>query len=108
MVQPTRMVCCACDAPMLAKSDAAAPAATIHFETICITPAPHALPAGPCAQGLAQPFMGQRIGQAMGMAGSRRIPAGPQDVVERRGCVLNRPSTGSERNGWGRRKTENK
>jgi hypothetical protein len=40
MVQPTRIVCCACDALAPANTEATAPAAKIHFEDIRILPTP--------------------------------------------------------------------
>src|SRR5690349_14783472 len=40
MVQPTRIVFCACAALMLARTDTAAAAAKVHFEAIRIIPAP--------------------------------------------------------------------
>src|SRR6266851_1594489 len=40
MVQPTRIVCCAWDGFMPARTEANAPAAAIHFEAIRIVPTP--------------------------------------------------------------------
>src|SRR5437660_10478539 len=40
MVQPTRIVCCACDALIAIRRDAAAPATSVPFEIIRIIPAP--------------------------------------------------------------------
>src|SRR6185437_4501643 len=70
MVQPTRMVCCACDALRLANSDTAAPAATTHFETICMTPCSIPVFGWPRRRCWAKPFMVQMIGQAAEGRGS--------------------------------------